>query len=74
MVSACRTALGEFLGSLKTVQARDLAITAGAEAITRSGIAADQIDEICMGLGPAVAIPKCLNQAGFPCVWAAARP
>ncbi len=49
LVSACRTALGEFLGSLKAVQARDLAITAGTEAIKRSGITADQIDEICMG-------------------------
>ncbi|MBW2144800.1 MAG: thiolase family protein [Deltaproteobacteria bacterium] len=49
IVSACRTALGEFLGSLKSVQARDLAITAGGEAIKRSGIPADQIDEICMG-------------------------
>jgi len=49
IVSACRTALGEFLGGLKTVQARDLAIAAGAEAIKRSGISADQIDEICMG-------------------------
>ena len=49
IVSACRTALGEFLGSLKSVQARDLAIAAGGEAIKRSGIPADQIDEICMG-------------------------
>ncbi len=49
IVSACRTALGDFLGSLKTVQARDLAITVGKEAIRRSGIPADQIDEICMG-------------------------
>jgi acetyl-CoA C-acetyltransferase len=49
IVSAVRTALGDFLGGLKTVQARDLAITAGKEAIRRSGISADQIDEICMG-------------------------
>ncbi len=49
IVSACRTALGDFLGSLKTVQARDLAITVGKEAIRRSGMPADQIDEICMG-------------------------
>ncbi|SPD72085.1 Acetyl-CoA acetyltransferase [uncultured Desulfobacterium sp.] len=49
VVSAVRTALGDFLGALKTVQARDLAITAGREAIRRSGISADKIDEICMG-------------------------
>lgn len=49
VVSAVRTALGDFLGELRTVQARDLAITAGREAIRRSGISADQIDEICMG-------------------------
>ncbi len=49
IVSACRTAIGEFLGSLKKVQARELAIAAGGEAIARSGIPADQIDEICMG-------------------------
>ncbi|MFH2045824.1 MAG: thiolase family protein [Pseudomonadota bacterium] len=49
LVSACRTAIGEFLGSLKNVQARELAITAGEEAIKRSGVPADQIDEICMG-------------------------
>ncbi|MDD5094215.1 MAG: thiolase family protein [Dehalococcoidia bacterium] len=49
MVSACRTAIGEFLGSLKSVPARDLAITAGGEAIKRSGVPAGLIDEICMG-------------------------
>ncbi|MBU4011778.1 MAG: thiolase family protein [Proteobacteria bacterium] len=49
IVSACRTAIGEFLGSLKNVRARDLAMAAGGEDIKRSGIPADQIDEICMG-------------------------
>ncbi|HYA02250.1 MAG TPA: thiolase family protein [Syntrophobacteria bacterium] len=49
MVSACRTAIGDFLGSLKDVTARDLAITVGKAAIQRAGIAADIIDEICMG-------------------------
>ena len=29
IVSACRTAIGKFLGSLKDVPARDLAVTAG---------------------------------------------
>jgi len=49
IVSACRTAIGDFLGSLKNVSARHLAVTAGEEAIKRAGIPADIIDEICMG-------------------------
>jgi acetyl-CoA C-acetyltransferase len=48
IVSACRTAIGKFLGSLKDVPARDLAITAGKEAVRRAGIDADIIDEIVM--------------------------
>ena len=49
LVSAARTAIGKFMGSLKDVPARDLAMTAGQAAIERSGVPADQIDEICMG-------------------------
>lgn len=49
IVSATRTAIGKFMGSLKDVPARDLAITAAKAAIERSGVPADQIDEICMG-------------------------
>jgi acetyl-CoA C-acetyltransferase len=49
IVSACRTAIGKFLGGLKDVSAFDLAVTAGREAINRANIAADTIDEICMG-------------------------
>ncbi len=49
IVSACRTAIGRFLGSLKDVPARDLAVTAGKEAVKRAGISADTIDEIVMG-------------------------
>jgi acetyl-CoA C-acetyltransferase len=49
IVSACRTAIGRFLGSLKDVSARDLAITAGTEAIERAAIPSDIIDECCMG-------------------------
>ncbi len=48
MVSACRTAIGKFFGSLKDVSARQLAMTAGKGAITRAGIQADIIDEICL--------------------------
>jgi len=49
IVSACRTAIGKFLGSLKDVPARDLAIAAGKGAIERAGISAEDIDEISMG-------------------------
>lgn len=49
VVSACRTAIGDFLGGLKDVQARDLAIKVGKSAIERAGIPAELIDEICMG-------------------------
>lgn len=49
MASAVRTAIGKFMGGLKDVQARDLAITAGKAALERSGIPADSIDEIIMG-------------------------
>ena len=48
-VSACRTAIGKFMGSLKPVPARDLAITVGNAAIERAGLDAAAIDEICMG-------------------------
>ncbi len=49
MISACRTPIGDFLGSLKDVPARDLALAAGKDAIKRAGISPDIIDEICMG-------------------------
>ncbi len=49
IVSGCRTAIGKFMGSLKDVPARDLAVAAGKEAISRAGISADIIDEIVMG-------------------------
>ena len=49
IVSACRTAIGRFLGSLKDVSARDLAITAGKAATERAAIPLDIIDECCMG-------------------------
>lgn len=49
IVSACRTAIGRFLGSLKDVQAKDLAITAGKAAIERAGIDPAIIDELTLG-------------------------
>lgn len=49
IVSACRTAIGKFLGVYKDVPAKDLAVTVGKEAIKRAGVPADAIDEIVMG-------------------------
>lgn len=49
IVSACRTAIGKFTGSLKNVSARELAMTVGKAAIERAGITPDIVDEICMG-------------------------
>jgi acetyl-CoA C-acetyltransferase len=48
IVSACRTPIGKFMGSLKDVTARELAVTVGREAIKRAGIAPEVIDEICL--------------------------
>ena len=49
IVSGCRTAIGKFQGQFKDVSARELAITAGKEAIKRAGIDINTIDEIVMG-------------------------
>lgn len=49
IVSACRTPIAKFLGSLKDVQAVDLGIIVAKEAIKRAGIQPDIIDEIVMG-------------------------
>jgi acetyl-CoA C-acetyltransferase len=50
VVSACRTAIGGFMGSLKDVQAKDLAITVGREAINRAGIDPAIIGELTLGM------------------------
>ena len=49
IVSACRTPIGKFMGQFKDVAARDLAITAGKEAIRRAGIDASMIEDVAMG-------------------------
>ena len=49
IVSACRTAIGKFQGQFKDVPARELAITAGKEAIRRAGVDINTSDEIVMG-------------------------
>ena len=49
IVSACRTPIGDFLGSLKDVPAQELARIAGAEALRRANIFSSQVDEIICG-------------------------
>lgn len=49
IVSACRTAIGKFMGGLKSISARELAITVGKAAVERAGISPEIVDEICMG-------------------------
>lgn len=49
VVSACRTAIGKFMGTLANTSAREMAITVGKAAIERAGISPDIVDEIVMG-------------------------
>jgi len=49
IVSACRTAVGDFAGSLSTVSATDLGALVIKEAIKRAGIKNDDVDEVIMG-------------------------
>jgi 3-oxoadipyl-CoA thiolase len=55
ILDAVRTPVGRFQGSLSTVRPDDLAATALAAVIERSGIAPSEIDEVFLG---------CANQAG----------
>ncbi len=50
MISACRTPIARFMGSLKDISSKELAITAAKEAIKRAGISADIIDELVLGM------------------------
>lgn len=49
IVSAVRTAIGSFLGSLKNVSAVELGATVIQEAINRAGINEEVVDEVIMG-------------------------
>jgi acetyl-CoA C-acetyltransferase len=49
MVSACRTPIARFMGSLKDKTAKELAITVGKAAVERAGIKAEMVNEIVMG-------------------------
>ena len=71
IVSAVRTPIGSFGGSLATVSAADLGTVVIAEAIKRAGIAPDKVDETIMGcvlqggLGQGVARQAAVK-AGIP--------
>lgn len=49
ITSAVRTAVGSYLGSLKTVPAQDLAATVLRGAIGRSGVAPEDLSEVILG-------------------------
>jgi len=49
IVSACRTAVGDFAGSLSEVSATDLGALAIQEAVKRAGISGEDVDEVIMG-------------------------
>jgi len=49
IVSACRTAIGDFVGSLSTVSATDLGALAIREAVKRAGLKDEDVDEVIMG-------------------------
>ncbi|MBW2128028.1 MAG: acetyl-CoA C-acetyltransferase [Deltaproteobacteria bacterium] len=49
IVSACRTPIGDFAGSLSTVTATELGALVIQEAIRRAGIEKDNVDEVIMG-------------------------
>lgn len=50
MVSACRTAIGDYGGSLVSMKANELTKIVGTEAIKRAGIEPAQVDEIVSGM------------------------
>ena len=49
IISACRTPVGSFRGSLSSLPAPRLGAIAIREAVRRAGISADQVDEVIMG-------------------------
>ena len=49
VVSACRTPIGSFGGSLSTIPAPRLGATVVAEAVRRAGIGGELVEEVIMG-------------------------
>jgi len=48
-ISACRTAMGKFGGTLKDIPAYDLGATVVREALKRASITGDQVDDVILG-------------------------
>ncbi|MGE5422957.1 MAG: beta-ketoacyl synthase N-terminal-like domain-containing protein, partial [Ignavibacteriales bacterium] len=71
IVSACRTPVGSFGGTLKDVSSRELGALAIAEAVKRAGIKPEMVDEVIFGcvlqggLGQNVS-RQCALDAGLP--------
>jgi 3-oxoadipyl-CoA thiolase len=55
ILAAVRTPIGRYAGALKDIRADDLAALTIAEALSRSGVGGDQIEDVILG---------CANQAG----------
>ncbi|MEZ5101025.1 MAG: thiolase family protein [Thermoleophilia bacterium] len=71
VVGGARTAIGRFGGSLKDVDAYKLGAAAIVEALSRSGVDPEQVDEVVMGqigqVGPdAYNARRCAIEAGIP--------
>ena len=71
IVSACRTAIGAFGGSLRDMNAAVIGSVAMKEAVNRAGIQSDMIDDVRFGccLEPADALNVtrvCAMMAGIP--------
>jgi acetyl-CoA C-acetyltransferase len=49
IVGACRTPIGKFLGSLKTLRAPELGAVVVKEAVARGGIRAEDVEEVILG-------------------------
>ncbi|MGH9955732.1 MAG: beta-ketoacyl synthase N-terminal-like domain-containing protein [Pyrinomonadaceae bacterium] len=56
IISAVRTPVGKFLGSLKNFKATDLGAIVVRESVKRAGVTPEQVDEVIMG---------CVIQAGL---------
>ncbi len=56
IISAARTPVGKFLGSLKSFKATDLGAIVVRESVKRAGLAPENVDEVIMG---------CVVQAGL---------
>ena len=71
IVSACRTPVGSFGGTLKDTSSRKLGALVMAEAVKRAGLKPEQIEEVVFGcvlqagLGQNIA-RQCMIDAGLP--------